>query len=748
MRPQPRDSVAIDPPKYGLGPQLIMSRLRPPQLHLELVHRRRLLKELSAGSASVVAVTSPGGFGKTIALSQWVEGDPRPYAWLQADEADDDPLLFLAYLASALGGVSDVDPMMAGWLQLAPPPVATRILPALSAAVNAAAPFVLVIDDAHLISNDACWQVLDLLTRQLPQGAQLCLSGRVLPPLPLARMRAEGRLIELGPAHLALDAEETGDLLRLQGVPVDAQTAGHLCRMTEGWATGVYLAALAAPRAPTEEWLAGIHGNRREIARYLASEVLGRQSPRMAHFLLRTSILARLSPGVCRAVTGDRQAGMLLRTLAHQNLFVAALDDADEWFRYHHLFAEFLQGELARSDAVDVAALHGRAAAWFEGRGELDEAVRHWLAAGDVARAGQIVCRVHMDYAQHARHETTRRWLEMFTDEQILSDAALTITGGFVGPMAGDTPRGRRWAAAALRAQVGDGRWPGANVPIRAMQALLIASLAPEGVAQMRQNAQLAFTLSDGVDLTVHAVAATLLGEALWLEGDNAAAARHLRVGEEEGAVAHCIAQVTAMGVRALLLEDEGRWAEARSKTAAGLARFEEAGLGWIPVLLPLPLARARLEAREGDAALTGHVDAIAQQIRQPNVAPYLALLADVLVGEILVERGDLGAATHWMREAFDHLATYPDAGVLGQRLLRLRVVLERRRLIEPLTGAERRVLELLPTQLTLKEIAGRLDVSLETVRTHVRAVYRKLDAHDRSEAVARARELGMLDVA
>ena len=331
----------------GLGPHLILSRLRPPRPQLELVWRHRLLRELSASSASIVAVTTPGGFGKTIALSQWADSDPRPFAWLQADGADDDPVLFLAYVVAALGAVTDVDPMVAGWLQLAPPPVAGRILPALSAAVNAAAPFVLVIDDTHLITNDVCWQIVDLLSQQLPTGAQLCLSGRALPPLPLPRMRAEGRLVELGPANLALDAAETADLLRLSGMAATAETASHLCRITEGWATGVYLAALAGSPEPTQEWLASIRGDRREIAHYLASEVLERQPPSLARFLLRTSILARLSPQVCRAVTGDRQAGTHLRTLARQSLFVSALDDADEWFRYHHLFAEFLQAELA-----------------------------------------------------------------------------------------------------------------------------------------------------------------------------------------------------------------------------------------------------------------------------------------------------------------------------------------------------------------------------------------------------------------
>jgi LuxR family maltose regulon positive regulatory protein len=179
----------------------------------------------------------------------------------------------------------------------------------------------------------------------------------------------------------------------------------------------------------------------------------------------------------------------------------------------------------------------------------------------------------------------------------------------------------------------------------------------------------------------------------------------------------------------------------------AGFARFEEAELVWIPALLPLLLARACLEARVGDPIAAERVDAIAELIRGRNVPPYLTLLVDVVLGEIFVERGDLAAATGWMHAGFDHLASYPDAGTLGLRLLRLREVLDRRRVIEPLTGAEHRVLELLPTQLTLKEIAARLDVSLETVRTHVRAIYRKLDVHVRSEAVATAQDLGVLDV-
>jgi LuxR family maltose regulon positive regulatory protein len=396
---------------------LIESRLRPPQTLLELVRRDTLLKRLSASTAPVVVISAPGGFGKTVSLAQWAGAEYLRFTWLQADEADNDPLLFLHYIIAALGDVADVDPQVANWLQLAPPPVQARILPALAAAARGAAPFVFVIDDVHLIAAEACWQIVGLLIEQLPPGAHLCLSGRASPPLPLARLRATGRLLELGPADLALSLREIHELLRLHGVQADDDTVASLERVTEGWAAGLYLAALAGPRLPSEEWLAGIRGDQREIADYLANEVLEQQPLDVAEFLLQTSILERLSPSLCRAVTGNEKAGNLLSAIAHNNLFVSALDDVDEWFRYHHLFAEFLQRELLRLNEAGAAGLHQRAAAWFEEHDQPEEAVRHWLAAGEPGPAGAIVCRSHMHYAHLARYETTRRWLDTFTDE-------------------------------------------------------------------------------------------------------------------------------------------------------------------------------------------------------------------------------------------------------------------------------------------------------------------------------------------
>ena len=494
------------------------------------------------------------------------------------------------------------------------------------------------------------------------------------------------------------------------------------------------------------EWLTGIHGSRQDVAGYLASEVLEQQSPDVARFLLQTSILERLSPSLCRAVTDDPGAGDLLRRVAQDSLFVSSLDDRGESFRYHHLFAEFLEAELARRDDGRAVDLHARAAAWFEAHDELEAALRHWLSAGDPGKAGEIVCRAHMSYSRCFRYETLRRWLDMFTDEQILDDDALTLAAGWIGAMAEDSPRHRVWQRAALHLEVGDKMWPGAPVPLRAMQAGLIAALSPQGMTQLRESAQLAVSLSGDAHPTEKAAVTVYLGAALWLADDDTEAALPVLLEAETlGAEANLLAQNAATAFLALMFADQGRWDEARERTVAAVRRFEEAGLTWGPPTYPTLLAKARLQAHDGDHGLTDSLAAI-ERVSRTHVAAFFVLLGEVLTGEMLADHGDLAGATRWMHAGFATLGIMPDAGILGPRLRRLQERIEQSRLQEPLTPAERRVLVLLPTELSLKQIAARLSVSHETVRTHAGDIYRKFEVHSRSEAVAKARELALIE--
>ena len=707
------------------------------------MRREELLRRLAAATEPLVSVSAPGGYGKTVALSQWASDDGIPFAWLQADAADNDTLLFLQYLTAALGSVIVVDHRVEQWLELPAPPVEARILPALAGSVADADTFTLVVDDTHLIENPACWHILATLLDHLPPGSRLCVSGRTDARLPLARLRAEGRLLALGPAELALSPGEAQDLLTLHGLSVGPRMSQRLIRATEGWPVGVGLVALAGEGSSATEVLDHARGGRLAIAQYLGSEVLEQQQPAVAEFLLETSILERFSARLCRAVTGKATAAELLQTVTHSNLFVNSLDDSGEWFRYHHLAAEFLQAELRRrKDEQEVAALHCRAAAWFEQQGYLEEALRHWLAGGDAGRAGAIICTCFSHHLKCARTETLLRWAESFSDDQIHADPALLLAAASIGTLTGGTPRTRGWLAAALQTDVGDGRWPGGGSKLRSVQAALRVDFAPEGVTQMRRDALLFLELADTEVSGSRASVLNQLAVALWLSGEGEEAL--VVFGRAEVEVAHAITQVVAVGFSALVLADMGRWNEALQRTSTAMRLCEELEIpGGLPVL-PALLAQARVLSHTRDPRLAASVEAVSN-VSESGLPPMLRLITDVIVAESLFESADVTGAVRWMKDGVACLATWPDAGILRDRLRRLGERIEQRRLVEPLTPAELRVLELLPTQLSLPEIARRLFISRPTVKTHVQHIYRKLGASGRTEAVEQARAAGIL---
>jgi len=349
-----------------------------------------------------------------------------------------------------------------------------------------------------------------------------------------------------------------------------------------------------------------------------------------------------------------------------------------------------------------------------------------------------------MTYSQQARMETIRRWLEFFTDEQILADQALTLTAGWIGSMLGEERGERLWTSTAVRESLGEGTWPGSKVPLRAMQAGLKAALGREGAAAMLVDAQRAAELSEGADLVELAAMHAVLGVAQWLAGDDAAAVVSLGLAEDEGAAANVVAQLGALGNRALLLAGQGRWEEAEAVTGEATRVVEQSGFSWGPAISVL-IARSLVLAHRGDPAAGEAVAASEDLLARAQMPSWMSLLAVVILAEAEFQRGELEASRRLAGDASARLALWPDAGILRTRLELLRARLEQVRLAEPPTPAERRVLDLLPSELSLKEIARRLGVSRDTVKSHVADLYRKLDAHSRSQAVARARELKLL---
>ena len=295
-------------------PVVAPAKLRPPRVQVPLVARRALLDELMASTQPLVLVSAPPGSGKSVALMQWAESDPRPAAWLQLDPSDDDVVLLLASLCGALEPLTDLDPGVAGLLSLSVPPVRERVLPLLSAAVSAAKPFLLVLDDAHVLRSPKCWEVIAFLLRALPAGAQIALGSRSDPPLALPRLRAAGELAEVRMPGLALDKGEVEEFVRLHDCAVDDGSVAQLLAATEGWATGLRLACLASAGRPLQEWLAQRERRTRETSPPISPPRCSTASrPEVQEFLLSTSVLGELTPSLCtqhhRARRRRRAAG-------------------------------------------------------------------------------------------------------------------------------------------------------------------------------------------------------------------------------------------------------------------------------------------------------------------------------------------------------------------------------------------------------------------------------------------------------
>jgi len=736
------------------------SKLRPPRPHVELVTRDALVATLLKSTEPLVLVSAPAGSGKTVSLTQWLHVETRPAIWLRLDGNDNDPLVFLRCLAVALDQVLGVDPEVLELLQLRSPPLVERVLPGLAATVAGARPFVLVIDDAQLVQKQESWAHLEFVLENLPEGAQLVVATRSDPPLPLGRLRGRGELLEVRFRELAFDDDEALQLLRLQaageGSVDDAaarDTVAALLEATEGWATGLYLAALTARGRAPEEWLADVRGDQRAIADYLLGEVLERQPAQMQRFLLETSILDELTAPLCAAVTGRADAGAVLARLARENLFVSALDVRDERYRYHHLFADLLRSRLERGGPARPPQLHRLAAVWYEAHGEAEPAIRHYLAAGDVEATVDLTEATVDTMLNCSLAESARRLVGLYTEEQLLAYPALAISAGWVYDSVPETcEEERRWARLMAELEFEDGPSSSGAASLRSSWLILTTNSHAQGLGQMRRAAEEALRLEtkpgDYRDVAMDGVAMCH-----YLSGSPEAAERMWReLSRRTTFAGMALAPVWNADIPAqlaLIAADADRWDEVGELVAEAERACPRMGLDESTphgIFLPMLLAHLRLMSHRGDPealAFAWTIDGFMTDMQRNP--PSDLLMSHVMLGEVALEQSELVAARGWCDCALKALAEWPDAGMFGRRAKQLNDALDRRVMAEPITPAERRVLELLPTHLTVAHLADRLYLAPATVKAHLRAIYRKLEVGTREEAVARARELGLL---
>lgn len=396
---------------------ILKTKIVVPPRREDLVARPRLLEQLNKNSGGkLTLISAPPGFGKTTLLTEWCATLTQPVCWLNLDAADNDPTRFLTYVSAALEHVSpNLGELMRSMLySLQPPPFETLFTLIINEVNRLDQKVTFIVDDCQTIENDVIYQAAAFLLKYLPSQLHLVLSTRREPLFSLASLRALGKLNEIRAEDLRFDRSETEIFLnQVTGLNLSPAAITKLESRTEGWIAGLQLAALSLQRrSDVEEYIEAFSGSHRHVIDYLAEEVLQRQPPEVQHFLLQTSLLSRLSAGLCEAVTGQNNAQKMLEELDKSNLFLVALDDRRGWYRYLSLFGDFLRAELEQTQPALLPELHRRAATWLAANNFPAEALEHALAVPDFEQASQIIVESAGQRLLRAEAVTILGWLQ------------------------------------------------------------------------------------------------------------------------------------------------------------------------------------------------------------------------------------------------------------------------------------------------------------------------------------------------
>ena len=745
-RSQRADGAAFD---------LVASKLRPPLIRPRTVRRSSLIERLVRGSPGpIVSVVAPAGYGKTTLLSQWAECSGQSFAWVSVDEGDNDPKVLLSYVAEALDAVEPIDERVFDALASPVSSVPGSVVPRLGSAFSSmTSPVVLVLDDVHALHNRECRAALSVLADHVPDGSRLALAGRAEPPLRIPRLRAEGKVMEIGPNDLSLTCGEASSLLRNVDLSLAEEDVAELHKRTEGWPAGLYLAALYLREGGSLASAAfSFGGDDRLVSDYLESEFLSRISRPQRTFLTRTAVLERMCGPLCETVLDMSGSAAILADLAGSNLLLVPLDRRGEWYRYHHLFRDMLLGELHRTEPGLIAVLQRRAAAWCLNNGMPETALEYSMAAEDVDEAARLAGQLIVPAYRQGRATTIQRWFGWLADRGgIDGHPMVAVLASLFSALTGRPAEAGRWAAAVDRWQYGDGSRP-ADPSAEAWAALLRAILCRQGTEQMRADADEAVrgfaagTFVTPAPALLQGIARILGGD---LDGGDLSLEDAVSIGEEADApddlaIALCERSLMAM---ARDLWDRADVLAGRARTVLRRAGIEES------YTTPLICAvQARVAMHRADVPAARRELIRAQHLRPllTYALPYLAVQARLELARVHLALADQPGARTLMREVDDLLRRRPSLGTLVGQAEALRAQLARERGsgvpgASALTAAELRLLPLLSTHLSFPEIGEELFLSRHTIKSQANAIYRKLGASSRTQAVSRSLELGLL---
>ncbi len=514
---------------------LLTTKLFIPPTRPELVSRPRLIKRLNAGlHRKLTLISAPAGFGKTMLVSEWVASCERPAAWLSLDEGDNDPTRFLTYLVATLQTIAaNIGEGVLGVLQSPQPPPTESILTALLNEITTIPDnFILVLDDCHVVDTKSVDNALTFLLEHLPPQMHLVIATREDPNLLLARLRAQGQLTELRVVDLRFTLSEAAEFLnRVMGLNLSAEDIAALENRTEGWIVGLQLAAISMRgHEDTTSLIKSFTGSHRFILDYLIEEVLEHQSDSVHTFLLKTSVLDRLTSSLCDALTDQDNGQQVLEYLEQANLFIVHLDNERRWYRYHHLFADLLRQRLHQSTTSstgDVDELHRRASVWYEDNGWEIESFHHAAAANDVERAARLVEGKGVPLQYRGAAATVLKWLESLPTPVLDSRPSLWVTYASALNLTGsptDAEQKLQAAEAALQGVEPDDRTDDTVGHIAAIRAMMAVGQHQLETIIAQSLRALEYLYPE--NLPVRTITNWTLGYAYQLQGDRAAASR------------------------------------------------------------------------------------------------------------------------------------------------------------------------------------------------------------------------------
>jgi LuxR family transcriptional regulator, maltose regulon positive regulatory protein len=660
----PRSKLMFRESRVGAAtvPQtLVTTKLRAPRTRPNLVERPRLHKALDGGEErKLTLVSAPAGFGKTTLLVEWLmerSRNERSVVWVSLDESDNDPARFLSYLVGTLQNVEEGigEGVLASLRSPELPPIETVVGALINELAGAEREVTVVLDDYHLINTRLVHEVVSFFLEHLPENVSLVISTRTDPPLSLSKLRARDQVTEIRAADLRFTTDEAAAFLKdVMGLSLSTEDIAALEEITEGWVVALQLAALSMrDREDASAFIETFSGSNRHVLDFLAEEVLERQPEGVREFLLKTSVLERMSAPLCDALTGRDDGQEMLERLEKENLFVVPLDDQRRWYRYHHLFADFLRGRLMRERPESAGDLHLRASGWYESNGHLAEAIGHALSAPDHDLAARLIEKGVEGAMERGEGTTALRWLEALPTEAkrrrprlfVEHAVALVITGR---PDDAE-PHLKEAERAAEAADEKDRRFLlGFASTVRSWRARLRGD-APEAVELARRALSL---LPDG-EAPVRNYAAVRLGDALRAVGDLAAADEaYAEAAEIDRVARHAYGRLAGMVNHARVRAEQGRLREADEAFQRALRLLTEGGFELSPAAGIVHIGMANLRYERDD--LDGAERALERGVDLAERAGDVSTLvwAYVTLSRVKRARGDEGGALEWARQA------------------------------------------------------------------------------------------------